>query len=187
RSAPGTGGPPRGAPARTAPRARAAGSRGSRTAPAAAPRWRRWRRPRARTPRPCRGSRPARRCSSSAPRPASRAARGAGAAWGLAARSLVVSSGDGAGGPLLRDAVEGAAAGDQADGREADDLAAGEERAQHLERLLVLGVAVVRHDHDAVDQVGVAVAGRESLAVHNNAAQRQRQPYEVVRRAVGLA
>ena len=64
-------------------------------------------------------------------------------------------------------------------------FAAGEERAQDLERARVVRVAVHRDHHDAVRDVPVGVARRQPVPVELQAFARQRQLHDVERVAVG--
>src|SRR6185437_12080089 len=68
------------------------------------------------------------------------------------------------GGPLLRDAVERPEAPHQVGAVDADDLAAGKDSGERGQGSLVPRRVVGGHQHDAVGDVEVRVAGGEPLA-----------------------
>src|SRR5690606_29055861 len=80
-----------------------------------------------------------------------------------------------AGWPLLRYTVEGAATRYEILGRQAYDLATGEEGAQDGERPPVVHVVIGGHHHEAVTHVEVGVRGGHTLALELDALCGQRK------------
>ncbi len=75
---------------------------------------------------------------------------------------------DGGGRFLLREAMERPQTEDEVAAVEADDLTTGEEVGQDLERLVVGRIVEHRDEHQAVGDVEVGVAGRQTLALEDH-------------------
>ena len=69
---------------------------------------------------------------------------------------------------LLRHAVQRAQAPDQVHAVDADHFAAGKNLGQHVQRHAVVGIVERGHQHQAVGDVEVGVAGRQALAAKDD-------------------